>query len=438
MSDNGYRLETLCVHAGHEPDPTTHSRGVAVHRTSSYVFKDTEHAANLFALKELGNIYSRIMNPTTAVLEDRCAAMEGGAAALALASGTAGVHYTVLNTCQTGDEIVSANDLYGGTYTMFDALHPQIGIKTNFVDPREPESFAKAITPKTRMIFIESIGNPALNVPDFEAIADIAKAHNVPLVVDNTFGTPALLRPLEHGAHIIVDSLTKWMGGHGNGIGGVVVDSARFDWTDKKFSLYNEPDGGYHGLRFAHDLGDLGPLAFILRMRVVPLRNLGACMSPDNAWMFIQGLETLHLRMERHSENGMAVAKFLKDHPLVEWVRYPGLPDDPTYPTASKYYKKGFNGMVVFGIKGGAEAGQKFIESLKLHSHLANVGDAKSLAIHPATTTHSQLNEEQQRAGGITPELVRLSIGIEHIDDIVGDIDQALHASAGAKATPVG
>ncbi len=436
MSNNGYRLETQCIHAGQEPDPTTLSRGVAVHRTSSYVFKSTEHAANLFALKELGNIYSRIMNPTTAILEDRCAALEGGAAGLGLASGTAAIHYTVINICQTGDEIVSANDLYGGTFTMFDAIHPQLGIKTNFVDPRDPENFAKAITPKTKMLFVESIGNPALNVPDFKAIADIAKAHNLPLVVDNTFGTPALLRPLDHGAHIICDSLTKWMGGHGNGIGGVVVDSARFDWTDKKFALYNEPDSSYHGLRFGHDLGDLGPLAFILRMRVVPLRNLGACISPDNAWMFLQGLETLHLRMERHSENGMAVAEFLKDHPLVEWVRYPGLPDDPTYPTASKYYKKGFNGMVVFGIKGGAEAGSKFIESLELLSHLANVGDAKSLAIHPATTTHSQLSEEQQRAGGITPELIRLSIGIEHADDILVDIDQALHAAAGGKSAP--
>lgn len=425
-----HRFETLCLHAGQTPDPTQLSRGVAVHRTTSYVFKSTEHASNLFALKELGNIYTRLMNPTTAVLEDRLAQLEGGAAALALASGTSAIHYSIINVCKAGDEIVSANDLYGGTYTMFDAIHPQLGIKTHFVDPRDPVNFAKAITPKTKLLFVETCGNPALNIPDFTAIADIARAHNLPLVVDNTFATPALLRPMDFGATIVANSLTKWIGGHGIGIGGAVADNGKFDWKDPKFELYNEPDSSYHGLRYAHDLGDLSPLAFILRMRLVPLRNLGACISPDNSWMFLQGLETLPLRMERHCQNALSAAKHLKAHARVEWVRYPGLADDPTHEVARKYLKKGFGGMVVFGIKGGADAGRKFIENLKLFSHLANVGDAKSLAIHPATTTHSQLSEAQQRAGGITPELVRLSIGLEHVDDILEDIDQALAASA--------
>jgi O-acetylhomoserine (thiol)-lyase len=437
MSDNSHRFETLCLHAGHAGDPTTLSRGVPVYRTSSYLFKSTEHAANLFGLKELGNIYTRLMNPTTGVLEERCAALESGAAALALASGTAAIHYSVINCAQAGDEIVSANDLYGGTYTMFNTIHPQLGIKTHWVDPRDPENFARAITKKTKLIFIESCGNPALNVPDFAAIADIARSHNLPLMVDNTFATPYLLRPIEHGATIVVNSLTKWMGGHGTGIGGVMVDSGKFDWTDSKFELFNEPDPSYHGLRYAHDLGDLNPICFALRMRLVPLRNLGACLSPDNAWMFLQGIETLPLRMERHSQNALAVAKFLEKHNLVEWVRYPGLENDPTHATAKKYFKGGFGSMVVFGIKGGAEGGRKFIESLKLFSHLANVGDAKSLAIHPATTTHSQLSEDQQAAGGITPELVRLSVGIENIDDILGDLESALHASKGAPAVGV-
>lgn len=426
---NGYRFETLCLHAGQSPDPTQLSRGVAVHRTSSYVFKSTEHAANLFGLKELGNIYTRLMNPTTAILEDRAAQLEGGAAGLGLASGTAAIHYSIINICKAGDEIVSANDLYGGTYTMFDSIHPAMGIKTHFVDPRNPENFAKAITPKTKAIFLESCGNPALNVPDFDKIADIAKAHNVPVIVDNTFATPALFRPIEHGATVVCDSLTKWIGGHGTGIGGVVVDSSKFDWTDPKFELYNEPDSSYHGLRYAHDLGGLTPLAFILRMRLVPLRNLGACISPDNAWMFLQGMETLPLRMERHCSNALAVAKALESNKLVEWVSYPGLASHETHANAKKYFKGGFGGMVVFGIKGGADAGRKFIESLKLFSHLANVGDAKSLAIHPYTTTHSQLSHEQKIAGGIKPEMVRLSVGIEHIDDILGDIEQALAAS---------
>ena len=420
-----YKFETLCLHAGQEPDPTTTARGVALHRTSSYVFKNTEHAANLFGLKELGNIYTRIMNPTQDVLEQRVTALEGGAAALALSSGTAAIHYSIINICSAGDEIVSAGNLYGGTYTMFDCILPQFGIHTKFADARDPQSFESAITDKTRAIFIETIGNPLLDFTDIGAISEIARKHHLPLIVDATFTTPFLLKSLDYGADIVVNSLTKWMGGHGTGIGGIVVDSGKFDWTDPKFKLYNEPDPSYHDLRYAHDLGDLNPVAFIMRMRLVPLRNLGACISPDNAWIFLQGLETLPLRLQRHSENGMKVARFLKTHSKVTWVRYPGLEDDPTYPVASQYLKDGFGGMVVFGIEGGLEAGKQFVDSLLLFSHLANVGDAKSLVIHPSSTTHSQLSEEQQRAAGLTPDLVRLSVGLEHIDDIVGDLEQA-------------
>ena len=420
-----YKFETLCLHAGQEPDPTTTARGVALHRTSSYVFKSTEHAANLFGLKELGNIYTRIMNPTQDVLEQRVAALEGGAAALALSSGTAAIHYSIINICSAGDEIVSANNLYGGTYTMFDTILPQFGIRTKFADARDPQSFETAITDKTRAIFIETIGNPLLEFTDIGAISEIAKKHHLPLIVDATFTTPFLLKSFDYGADIVVNSLTKWMGGHGTGIGGIVIDSGKFDWIDPKFKLYNEPDPSYHDLRYAHDLGDLNPVAFIMRMRLVPLRNLGACISPDNAWIFLQGLETLPLRLQRHSENGMKVARFLKTHSKATWVRYPGLEDDPTYPVARKYLNNGFGGMVVFGIEGGLEAGKKFVDSLQLFSHLANVGDAKSLVIHPSSTTHSQLSEEQQRAGGLTPDLVRLSVGIEHIDDIIGDLEQA-------------
>jgi O-acetylhomoserine (thiol)-lyase len=422
---NHYKLETLCIHAGQEPDPATTARGVPVYRTSSYVFKSTEHAANLFSLKELGNIYTRLMNPTQDILEKRIAALEGGMAALALSSGTSAVYYSIINICSAGDEIVSASNLYGGTYTMFDNILPQFGINVKFVNTTKPENFQQAITDKTRAIFIETIGNPVLEFVDIEAIADIAHKHGLPLIVDATFTTPFLLRTIEHGADIVVNSLTKWIGGHGVGIGGVVIDSGKFNWKDPKFKLFNEPDPSYHNLRYAHDLGDLNPLAFILRMRLVPLRNLGACISPDNAWMFLQGVETLHLRMQRHCENAAKVAGYLTGHPKVVWVRYPGLKDDPSYPVAKRYLKKGFGGMVVFGIKGGMNAGKKFIESLKLFSHLANVGDAKSLALHPSSTSHSQLSEEQQKAGGLTPDLIRLSIGIEHIDDIIEDLEQA-------------
>ena len=424
MSD-AYKFETLCLHAGQRPDAATTARGVAVHRTSSYVFKSTEHAANLFALKELGNIYTRIMNPTQDVLEQRVAALEGGAAALALASGTSAVYYSIINICSAGDEIVSANNLYGGTYTMFDAILPQFGIRVKFADPRDPLNIEKAISDKTRAIFIETIGNPLLEVTDIGAVSEIAHRHNLPLIVDATFTTPHLLKSIEYGADIVVNSLTKWMGGHGTGIGGIVIDSGKFDWTDPRFRLYNEPDASYHGIRYAQDLGDLNPVAFIMRMRLVPLRNLGACISPDNAWIFLQGLETLPLRMQRHCENAMSVAQFLKTHSKVNWVRYPGLEDDPAFPVAGKYLENGFGGMVVFGIEGGLEAGSKFVDNLKLFSHLANVGDAKSLVIHPSSTTHSQLSEEQQKAGGLTPDLVRLSVGIEHIDDIIGDLEQA-------------
>jgi O-acetylhomoserine (thiol)-lyase len=424
-----YAIETLALHAGYIPDAQTRSRAVPVHRTSSYIFNSTTQAANLFALKELGNIYTRLQNPTQDVLEKRVAAMEGGAAALALASGTSAIYYSIINICSIGDELVAGNNLYGGTTTMFNDILPQFGIHTVFVDPQNPDNFEKAIGEKTRALYIETIGNPALGVTDIEAVAAIAQTHHLPLIVDSTFTTPYLLKPLDYGANIICHSLTKWMGGHGAGIGGIVIDGGNFDWTDAKFKLYNEPDSSYHGLRYAHDLGDLNTLAFILRMRLVPLRNLGAAISPDNAWMFLQGIETLALRMERHCQNALAVAEHLNQHPKVTWIRYPGLKDDPAYPIARKYLKKGFGGMIVFGIKGGLPAGRKFIESLNLFSHLANVGDAKSLAIHPATTTHSQLSEEQQLAAGITADLIRLSIGIEHIDDILADLNQALDHS---------
>ena len=423
------KIETLALHAGQEAESTTLSRAVPVYRTSSYVFRNAEHAANLFGLKELGNIYTRLMNPTQDVLEKRMAALEGGAAALALASGTSAIFYSIINICQAGDEFVSANNLYGGSYTQFHDILPQLGIKCIFVDPRDPANFTKAITPKTKCVFVESIGNPVLDVVDIPAIAKVAHARGLPLIVDSTFSTPYLQRPLEQGADIVVHSLTKWLGGHGTGIGGVVVDSGKFDWTSGKFPLLSEPDASYHNIRYALDLGPLAPLAYILRMRLVPLRNLGACISPDNAWLFLQGIETLPLRMERHCQNALAVADYLKRHKMVTWVRYPGLADDPSHPVARKVLSNGFGGMVVFGIKGGAAAGRKFIDNLKLFSLLANVGDAKSLAIHPATTTHSQLTEEQQRDGGITPELVRLSVGIEHRDDIMADLEQALQTA---------
>lgn len=423
-------LETQCLHAGTQPDPTTGARGLPVYRTSSYVFRDTEHAANLFALRELGNIYTRLMNPTQDALEQRVAAMEGGAAALAHASGTAAIFNCINNICKSGDEIVSAANLYGGTYTMFNDIFPQFGYKAHFVDPNDPDNFAKAITANTKALFCETLSNPACDVADIEAIADIAHAHDLPLIVDATFTTPVLQRSIDFGADIVVNSLTKWMGGQGSGIGGIVVDAGRFDWKNDKFPLMTEPDSSYHGVRWAYDLPEaLAPVAYLIRMRVIPMRNLGACISPDNAWIFAQGIETLPLRMERHCSNALRVAEYLKDHGQVEWVRYPGLPGDPAHEHNDKYLSGMGGAMVVFGIQGGASAGTRFIEGLELFSHLANVGDAKSLAIHPATTTHSQLKPEEQAAGGITPELVRLSVGIEHIDDIIADIDRGLAAA---------
>ncbi|MGA0334373.1 MAG: O-acetylhomoserine aminocarboxypropyltransferase/cysteine synthase family protein [Kiritimatiellia bacterium] len=421
------RFDTTCLHGGTQPDPTTNSRGVPVYRTASYVFNSAEHAANLFALKELGNIYTRLMNPTTDVLEQRVAALDGGAAGLALASGTSANFYAIINICQAGDEVVSARNLYGGTYTMLNDILPQFGIKVHLVDGTNPEAFAAAITPKTKLLFCETVTNPGLEVSDIAAIADVAHSHGLPLIVDSTFTTPYLQRPIEHGADIVVHSLTKWLGGHNAGIGGVVVDSGKFDWKSDKFPLMTEPEASYAGVRWAYDLPDmLAPVAYAIRMRVIPLRNLGACISPDNAWMFLQGIETLPLRMERHCENALKVAEFLKDHPKVAWVRYPGLDSDPSKAMADRYLGGKGGSVVVFGTQGGAAAGQKFVESAKLLSHLANVGDAKSLAIHPASTTHSQLTPEQQSAAGIPPEMVRLSVGIESIEDILEDIDQAL------------
>jgi O-acetylhomoserine (thiol)-lyase len=426
------KMETICLHGGTQPDPATSARAVPLYRTTGYQFRDTEHAANLFALKELGNIYTRLMNPTTDALEKRVALLEGAheLAGLAVASGTAGIFNTVINLAQAGDNIVSARNLYGGTYTQFNDILPALGITVKFVDSQDPKNFDKAIDDKTRALFVETVSNPTLEVTDLEAVAKIAHDHGLPFIVDATFSTPYLTRPLDFGADIVVHSLTKWFGGHGIGIGGIVIDSGRFKWNTGRHPLYDTPDMSYHGLRWGHDLPDtLAPLAFILRMRTVPLRNLGACISPDNSWQFIQGIETLPLRMERHCENALATAKHLKKHPSVEWVRYPGLPDDPEYAKNQKYLRGKGGSMVVFGIKGGKDAGATFINSLKMFSHLANVGDAKSLAIHPATTTHSQLSEAQQSEAGITPELVRLSVGIEHIDDILADIDQALDAA---------
>ena len=427
------KLETLCLHGGHTPDAVTHARAVPVYRTSSFVFKNTEHAANLFALKELGNIYTRLMNPTNDVLEKRVALLEGAPemGGLALASGTSAIFYAIINLAQAGDNIVSARNLYGGTYTQFADILPALGITVKFVDSTDPENFRRAIDANTRALFCESVSNPALEIADLDAISAIAKAAGLPLIVDSTFSTPYLTRPLDHGADIVVHSLTKWFGGHGAGIGGIVVDSGRFHWAAGKHPLYDQPDGGYHGLRWGHDLPEpLKPLAYILRMRTVPLRNLGACLAPDNAWFLLQGIETLPLRMERHCQNALAVASWLKNHPGVSWVRFPGLPDSPEAAKNLKYLRGKGGSMVVFGIKGGMDAGRKFIDHLQLFSHLANVGDAKSLAIHSASTTHSQLSPEAQLAGGITPDLIRLSIGLEHIDDILADLDQALKAAA--------
>jgi len=422
-----HKFNTIALHGGIQTDETG-SRGVPVHRTSAYLFKNAEHAANLFALKEPGNIYTRIQNPTQDVLEKRVAALDNGAAALALSSGTAAIFYTIINICGRGDEVVSTSNLYGGTFTMFNNMLPEMGITVKLVQPDRGEDLESAITDRTRLIFTEAVGNPSLDVPDIRLFAKLAQKHHLPLAVDATFTTPYLFRPIDHGADIVIHSLTKWMGGHGTAIGGAVVDAGTFDWSDPKFRLYNEPDPSYHDLRWAHDLGDLTSVAFIVRMRVGPLRNLGACISPDNAWMLLQGIETLSLRMEAHCRNALEVAKFLENHDQVSWVRYPGLASDPSHTTASELFENGFGGMVVFGTKGGRDGGQRFIDSLKLVSHLANVGDAKTLAIHPASTTHSQLSDDELIEAGVTADMVRLSVGFEDVRDIIDDLEQALKA----------
>ncbi|MEK3900843.1 homocysteine synthase [Paenibacillus sp. FSL R7-0179] len=420
-------FETLAVHAGQEIDPTTLARAVPLYQTTSYGFRDAEHAANLFALKEFGNIYTRLMNPTTDVFEQRLAALEGGAGALATASGQAAISFSILNIAGAGDEIVSSASLYGGTYNMFSTTLPKLGIKVNFVNSDDPENFRAAITDKTKALYAETIGNPQGNILDIEKVAAIAHEHGIPLIVDNTFPSPYLLRPIEHGADIVVHSATKFIGGHGTSIGGIIVDGGKFDWkASGKFPGLTEPDPSYHGVVYTEAVG---PIAYIIKARVQLLRDLGAAISPFNSWLLLQGLETLHLRLERHSENALKVARYLEAHDDVEWVSYAGLQSHPSYELAQKYLPKGQGAILTFGIKGGAAAGVKVIENVKLFSHLANVGDSKSLIIHPASTTHQQLSDEEQKAAGVTPELLRLSIGTESIDDILYDLEQAIAAS---------
>jgi len=419
------KLETLALHAGQEPDPTTGSRAVPIYQTTSYNFKNTEHAANLFGLKEFGNIYTRLMNPTTDVFEKRIAALDGGVGALATASGQSAITIALLNIAQAGDEIISADNLYGGTYTLFHYTFKRLGIKVNFVPSNDLKAFEKAITPKTKAIYAESIGNPKLNVTDIEELSKIAHENGIPLIIDNTV-SPYLLRPIEHGADIVVYSATKFIGGHGTSIGGVIVDSGKFDWTKGKFPLIADPDPSYHGVNFVEALKPLGNIAYIIKARVTLLRDLGSAVSPFNSFLFLQGLETLHLRMPRHCENALTVAKILEKHPQVNWVNYPGLESSPEIKKTKKYLAKGAGAIIGFGIKGGAEAGKKFINSLELISHLANVGDAKSLAIHPASTTHQQLSQAEQKSVGVTDDFIRLSVGIENVDDILDDIKQAL------------
>jgi O-acetylhomoserine (thiol)-lyase len=426
MSERKLGFETLSLHAGQIPDPTTGSRAVPIYQTTSYVFRNTEHAANLFALKEAGNIYTRIMNPTTDVFEQRVAALEGGVGALALASGSAAITYAVLNIAGPGDEIVSSTNLYGGTYNLFAVTLKKFGITVKFVDPSNLEEVKQAITDKTKAVFAETIGNPKMDVADITALADIAHSSGVPLMIDNTFATPYLCRPLEHGADIVVHSATKFIGGHGTAIGGVIVDGGKFPWDNGRFPEFVEPDESYHGVSYVRDIG---PAAYIVKARVQLLRDMGAAISPFNSFLLLQGLETLSLRMERHSANALAVAEFLESHENVQWVNYPGLKSSPYHALAEKYLPKGQGGILTFGIKGGVEAGRKFVDSLELFSLLANVGDAKSLVIHPASTTHQQLSEEAQIKAGVYPELIRLSIGIETVDDLIADLQQALAKS---------
>ncbi|WP_320055165.1 homocysteine synthase [Heliophilum fasciatum] len=424
MMTQSQGFATTSLHGGHNPDGDTLSRAVPIYQTTSYVFKNTEHAANLFALKEFGNIYTRLMNPTTDVLEQRVNALEGGVGALAFSSGSAAITFSILNIAEAGDEIVASSSLYGGTYNLFAYTLPKFGIRVKFVDPQDPENFRKAITEKTKAVFAESLGNPKLDTLDFERVSAIAHEAGIPLIVDNTLATPYLIQPLKHGADIVVHSLTKFIGGHGTSLGGIIVDGGKFNWGNGKFPGFTEPDPSYHGLKYYEALG---AIAYIIKARVQLLRDIGAALSPFNAFQIIQGLETLPLRMEKHSSNAAAVAGYLQNHPKVNWVNYPGLPEHPSYETAKKYHQGGRYGAILgFGIAGGKEAGARFINSLKLFSHLANVGDAKSLAIHPATTTHSQLTPEEQVAAGVTEDFIRLSIGLETVEDIIADIEQAL------------
>ena len=427
---NTYKAETILLHGGQVPDPTTGSRAVPIYQTTSYQFKNSEHAANLFGLKEFGNIYTRLMNPTTDVLEKRIAELDGGVAALAVASGQSAITLAILNLAKNGDEIVSFNNLYGGTYNLFHYTLAKFGIKVIFVDSDDPANIEKAITPKTKAVYAESIGNPKLNVTDLEAVAKIAHKHDLPVILDNT-ATPYILRPFDFGVDIIVYSATKFIGGHGTSIGGLIVDSGKFNWTVKqdgvsKFPLIADPDPSYHNINFVEALAPIGNIAYIIKARVTLLRDIGPAISPFNSFQLIQGLETLHLRIKAHSENALAVAEYLEKHPKVAWVNYPGLPSSPEKARADKYLRHGSGALVGFGIKGGLLAGKKFIDSLTLISHLANIGDAKSLAIHPASTTHSQLSEAEQIETGVTPDYIRLSVGIEHIDDILADIEQAI------------
>ncbi len=428
MTDHSYGLDTLALHVGQEtPDPATQARAVPIYATSSYVFKNTEHAANLFGLKEFGNIYTRLMNPTTDVFEKRIAAIEGGVGAVGVASGMAAISLALLNLSRPGDDFVSADNLYGGTYQLFHYTFPKLGRTVRFVNSQKPEAFKAAIGPHTKGIYLETIGNPKLDVPDFEAIAKIAHDAGIPLIVDNTVGT-GLFRPIGHGTDIVVLSATKYVGGHGTSIGGAIIDSGRFPWNNGRFPEITDPDPSYHGLSYwdaFHDVGGAN-LAYILKARVHLLRDLGPALSPFNSFLFVQGLEDLPLRQRKHSENALAVAKYLEDHPKVKFVLYPGLEKDANHKVASKYLKTSYGGLVAFEIRGGVEAGRKFIESVRLLSHLANIGDAKTLVIHPASTTHQQLTEEEQRATGVTPGLIRLSIGLEDAKDIIADIDQAL------------
>ncbi|WP_100406730.1 homocysteine synthase [Bacillus solitudinis] len=428
MTERKWALETVAVHGGQEIDPTTGSRAVPIYQTTSYGFKDTEHAANLFGLKEFGNIYTRIMNPTQDVFEKRVAELEGGIGALATASGSSAIHLAILNICEQGDEIVASSALYGGTYNLFVHTFKKMGITVHLVDGTDPSAYEDAINEKTKLLYGEMIGNPNGDVLDIKAVAEVAHKHGIPLMVDATLVTPALCRPIEHGADIVIHSATKFIGGHGTSIGGVIVDSGNFDWTNGKFPGLTEPDPSYHGLVYTEALG---PLAYIIKARVQLLRDLGPAIAPMNSFLLLQGLETLHLRMERHCENARNVTKFLEEHELVDWVSYAGLSSHRSYEVAQTYLPKGQGSILTFGIKGGLEEGKRFINALTMFSHVANVGDAKSLVIHPASTTHQQLSEEGQRSAGVSPDLVRLSVGIEHIDDILADLEQALRASQG-------